>query len=145
MVEQEQKAVQLVHEHTHETRLAVDSDHGALELRICDDGLGGQPTSAPVGTPAAWRRSPRRVRRCSTTSPTGSSRCSTCEGGLMGRERSNVGQRERLAGAELPNTSPAVVLACRSSFNASVLASVSPLGVSWMTLSNASFSCSPPE
>jgi hypothetical protein len=56
-----------------------------------------------------------------------------------------VGQRERLAGAELPNTSLAVLLACLSSFSASALASASPLGVSSMTLSSASFSCSPPE
>ena len=99
----------------------------------------------PAGTSAASRRSPRRVRRCSYNLTDREFAVLNLRERLMGRERSDVGQRERLAGAELPNTSLAVVLACRSSFNAPALASVSPVGVSWMTLSNASFSCSPPE
>src|SRR5512133_2485815 len=56
----------------------------------------GQPTSAPAGTPAASRRSPPMVRRCSTTSATGSSCCATRESGCRGRGRCDVGQRERL-------------------------------------------------
>jgi hypothetical protein len=55
------------------------------------------------------------------------------------------GQRDRLAGAERPKISPATVRACRSSLIASALASASPLDVSRMTLTSASFSCSPPE
>ena len=57
------------------------SDHGGLELRICDDGHRGQPPSAPTVRPPPAAGHLAGSGGARTISPTGSSRCSTCESG----------------------------------------------------------------